>query len=241
MQHPVAQVLIKISVTGTNNTPSPLSVLITPCNHRHARVYFSSGFKVGHGFSLIEMLVVIVIGGILFTYATLAIRGHNPQERLQTEAKRFEQLIQMAQQEAILRGEDYGLEVTINSYRFLHLKNQLWVEISNDRLLRRRKLPQKMELELSLEDTTIVINPTRRKNSNFSLQGNSDESSSNNVGTQGKTQNGGRNKIQPQVYLLSSGEVTPEFGLRFFYPEVQTSYIVKGKFDGSIKQTVSNL
>ncbi len=233
--------LIRISVTGTNNTVSLLSIPVTPCDHRHARAIFSPGFKTGRGFSLIEMLVVIVIGGILFTYATLAIRGHNPQERLQTEAKRFAQLIQLAQQEAILRGEDYGLEVTINSYRFLHLKNQLWVEISNDHLLRRRKLPQKMELELSLENTTIVINPTRRKSSNFSLQDNSDGSSPDNAGTQEKTQNRGGNKIQPQVYLLSSGEITPEFALRFFYPEVQASYVVRGKFDGSIKRTLSDL
>jgi len=187
------------------------------------------------------MLVVIVIGGILFTYATLAIRGHNPQEKLQTEAKRFQQLIQLAQQEAILRGENYGLEVTLNSYRFLHLKNQLWVAISNDHLLRRRKLPQKMELELRLEDTTIVIKTPGKKDNSFSLQGNTDKSSPNNANTQEQTQTGGRNKIQPQVYLLSSGEITPEFSLRFFYPEVQTSYIVKGKFDGSTKQTVSDL
>ena len=71
------------------------------------------------GFSLLELLVVIVIISILFTFTTLAIRGTSPEELLQTEALRLDRLLQLALEEAILKGEEYGVEFKPGSYRFL--------------------------------------------------------------------------------------------------------------------------
>ncbi len=189
------------------------------------------------GFTLIELLVVIVIAAILFTYATLAIRGHNPEDRIHTEARRLNQLIQLALEQAILRGNDYALEVHINGYRFLRQQQGKWVKITNDRLLRQRQLPENMQLELNLEDTTVVIDPAANMDETFSLDSqmskdNSDRTSSNASNT--------RNKARPQIYLLSSGEITPEFSIRLSCPDVETSYLVEGKFDGQIKNRISD-
>ena len=62
------------------------------------------------GFTLIELLVVIVIVAILFTYTTLAIRGNSPEDAIKEEAHRLERLIELALEESILRGEEYGIE-----------------------------------------------------------------------------------------------------------------------------------
>jgi len=75
--------------------------------------------KRDKGFSLLELLVVIVIISILFTFTTLAIRGTSPEELIQTEAQRLDRLLQLALEEAILKGQEYGLEFKPDSYRFL--------------------------------------------------------------------------------------------------------------------------
>ncbi len=189
------------------------------------------------GFTLIELLVVIVIAAILFTYATLSIRGHNPGDRIHTEARRLNQLIQLALDQAILRGEEYALEVHINGYRFLHQQQGKWIEVKNDRILRRRQLPKNMQLELSLEDTTVVINPATSDDT-FSL---GNKTSEKNDDKTGSNTNNSRDRLRPQIYLLSSGEITPEFSIRLSYPGVETSYLVEGKFDGQLKNRISGI
>ena len=50
-----------------------------------------------------------------------------------------------------------------------------------------------------------------------------------------------KSKAKPQIYLLSSGEITPEFDVRFYILGIETSYFVKGAFDGSLITEVSDL
>jgi hypothetical protein len=48
-------------------------------------------------------------------------------------------------------------------------------------------------------------------------------------------------KARPQIFLLSSGEITPEFDVRFYILGVEASYFVKGSFDGTLKTELSDL
>lgn len=185
------------------------------------------------GFTLIELLVVIVIVAILFSYATLAIRGVEPEELIETEARRLDRLLQLVLEESILRGQDYGIDVYIDGYRFLRLENQQWVEITNDKLLRARTFPPDMELELTLEDTEVN---TRSKLTDFSLDSTVDKFAD----TENDDESGTK-KLTPQIFLLSSGEISPEFSIRVFFPNVETSYLVNGSFDGQHKVSISDL
>ncbi|MBT8134509.1 MAG: type II secretion system minor pseudopilin GspH, partial [Gammaproteobacteria bacterium] len=116
-------------------------------------------FNRQNGFTLLELLVVVVIVAILFTYTTLAIRSDTPDEIIKKEAQRMERLIQLALEEAILRGEEYGIEIFLDGYRFLRfdIAENKWLPLSDDKILRQRELPLEMELEMNLEDTEIVI------------------------------------------------------------------------------------
>ena len=169
------------------------------------------------GFSLLELLVVIVIISILFTFTTLAIRGTSPEELLQTEAKRLDRLVQLALEEAILKGEEYGLEFKPDSYRFLLYFENTWQPLDNDDLLRQRQLPEYMELELEIEQIDVLI---------------AEESTNDEADEE---------KPDPQVFLLSSGEITPEFSVRLVMPGVETSYIVSGTVNGEHKAEISDL
>ena len=192
------------------------------------------------GFTLIELLVVVVIVSILFTYTTLAIRSNSPEDYIKEEAHRFERLTQLALEESILRGEEYAIEIFTDGYRFLHFTEDQWQPVTNDKILRQRELPQDMELEVSLEETEIVIELSsnsmseQKLNLDFDLNFD-DESEENNEEENEKT------KLKPQIYLLSSGEITPEFEIRFYILGIETSYFVKGAFDGSVKTEISDL
>ncbi|MCK4676197.1 MAG: type II secretion system minor pseudopilin GspH [Gammaproteobacteria bacterium] len=185
-----------------------------------------------HGFTLIELMVVVVIVAILFTYTTLAIRSDSAEDLIKKEAFRLERLIQLALEETILRGEEYAIEIHLDGYRFLRFTETQWLPLGDDRIFRERKLPLDMELEMSLEDTEIVIDPSSDLIAEQELE--LDDESEEDSQEEGS-------KAEPQIYLLSSGEITPEFDIRFYILGVETSYFVKGYFDGSLITEKSDL
>jgi len=186
-----------------------------------------------NGFTLLELLVVVVIVAILFTYTTLAIRSDSAEDIIKNEAQRMERLIQLALEESILRGEEYGLEIFIDGYRFLRfdITENLWQPLSGDKLLHERELPLDMELEMSLEETEIVIDlasdPMKEQELDINAEPDEDKKD--------------EDAAKPQIFLLSSGEITPEFDIRFYILGVETSYFVRGSFDGSLKTEISEL
>jgi len=184
-----------------------------------------------YGFTLIELMVVVVIVAILFSYTTLAIRNDSAEDLIKKEALRLERLVQLALEEAILRGEEYAIEIHLDGYRFLRFTENQWRPLSNDRVFRERELPLDMELEMSLEDTEIVIDLASDLKTEEKLELDDSEEESQDKIT----------KAEPQIYLLSSGEITPEFDIRFYILGVETSYFVKGYFDGSLLAEKSDL
>ena len=185
-----------------------------------------------NGFTLLELLVVVVIVAILFTYTTLAIRSDSPEEIIKKEAQRMERLVQLALEEAILRGEEYGIEIFLDGYRFLRfdVTENRWLPLSDDKILRQRELPLEMELEMNLEDTEIVIELASEPMSEQELDLNIDND-----------ENDEDEKAKPQIFLLSSGEITPEFDVRFYILGIEDSYFVTGAFDGELKTELSEL
>jgi len=198
-----------------------------------------------HGFTLIELLVVVVIVAILFTYTTLAIRGTSPEELIQEEARRLTRLVQLASEEAILRGEEYGIEIFVDGYRFLRQSDGKWFAFEGDKILRERELPSDMEIELQTEETDIEIsNLTSSAITTFMNEASALEAAlaDTTLGGDGDDEESGEvSKVQPQIYLLSNGEITPEFEIRFYILGVETSYLVKGEFDGKLTTETSGL
>ena len=170
------------------------------------------------GFSLLELLVVIVIISILFTFTTLAIRGTSPEELIQTEALRLDRLLQLALEEATLKGQEYGLEFSPDGYRFLLYVEDNWLPLEQDKLLRERLLPENMEFELEIEQIDVLIDQD-------AIDTDADD----------------EDTPRPQVFLLSSGEITPEFSVRLVMPGVETSYIVSGTVNGEHSAEISEL
>jgi general secretion pathway protein H len=103
----------------------------------------------GRGFTLVELLVVLVIIGITLGLASLnAIPS--PRQDLQQEAQRLALLLQLARDEAIVRNRLVAFEANGERYRFMVRNDTGWQPVTRDDLLRERTF-KNAPLQLVLE------------------------------------------------------------------------------------------
>lgn len=70
-----------------------------------------------HGFTLLEMLVVIVLAGILLAVVSVNTTP-DPRQQLEREARRIGQLMSIAAEESRIRSERVYWEADLRGYRF---------------------------------------------------------------------------------------------------------------------------
>ncbi len=98
------------------------------------------------GFTLIEMLVVLMIMG-LFVGLVSTITQPDDRAKLKLEAERLSQLLDFAATEAQLTGISVAWTADESGYRFWRADDDgVWSEIRDSDLLRARTLPQGMEI-----------------------------------------------------------------------------------------------
>jgi general secretion pathway protein H len=103
-----------------------------------------------YGFTLLELLTVLLIIGIIVSFAGLSV-GQHSSRTLQEEAERLHSLLRLASEEAVLQGHELALEFSREDYRFMILEGDTWQPVEDDKLLRQRELPPNVELHLELE------------------------------------------------------------------------------------------
>lgn len=89
------------------------------------------------GFTLLELLVVLVIAGIILGVVSL---NAIPSERqaMRNDAQRIALLLQLARDEAIVRNRLVAFELAAGGYRFMLRENDEWRPIERDESLRER-------------------------------------------------------------------------------------------------------
>lgn len=110
--------------------------------------------RAAGGFTLVEILVVIVIIGIITVGMMLSINlsgGRDPD--LDKESQRLTELFKYAREQAELQTREYGLLAQQDSYEFLSYDPQQarWREVDGDDTLRWRHLPAGLTLSLVVE------------------------------------------------------------------------------------------
>ncbi|MBW9256194.1 MAG: type II secretion system minor pseudopilin GspH [Candidatus Thiodiazotropha sp. (ex. Lucinisca nassula)] len=103
---------------------------------------------LGMGFTLIEVMVVVVIIGILINYVAISFGRNAPGDQLRDEAQRLSSLLELASEEALLRSMLIGVDITEASYGFLSLNEGEW-EVVSDNLFRERQLPPGVEISVA--------------------------------------------------------------------------------------------
>lgn len=163
------------------------------------------------GFTLIEILVVLVIISIVTAVAVLSLGTLAGDSAARRSAERLAALTDLASQQAVMRSEQYGLRISPHGYEFLLYDGGRWSAVQDDHLLRARHLGSGVTLALKLEGTDISF-PAKAKRDHLGSGS----------GGFAKGQN-----LKPQVLLLSSGEVTP-FTITISGNDGKTPYRVTG-------------
>ncbi|MDH5259397.1 MAG: prepilin-type N-terminal cleavage/methylation domain-containing protein, partial [Gammaproteobacteria bacterium] len=87
-------------------------------NHYITRYLLHKHKNKSRGFTLIELMVVIVIAGMLVTFASLSI-SNSSDKQLETEAKRFVSLVKFAADESIMNTREIILKIEERKYSFV--------------------------------------------------------------------------------------------------------------------------
>ena len=113
------------------------------------------------GFTLLEVLVVVVIIGIISSMAVISVRVLGGDHEMDQEAARLAAVLGQAREEAMLQGRDLGLRVDARGYDFLRYdtRSERWIVVSGDPLLRERVMPDGVGLELRLESRNVLLKP----------------------------------------------------------------------------------
>ena len=111
------------------------------------------------GFTLIELMVVVVIIGVVIAATLLSVGSTGRDSQLERERDRLAALIEYVRERAALQTLEYGLRCEIGGYRFVMYDSRAakWLQDPLDESLRARTLPAGLELALRIEDRAIVL------------------------------------------------------------------------------------
>jgi general secretion pathway protein H len=86
------------------------------------------------GFTLIEILVVIIIVGTVLAIVVLSTGLIADDEEILTERTRITALIETVQDEAMMQGREFGLEIMTSAYRFVEFDplTRQWMDVPDD-------------------------------------------------------------------------------------------------------------
>ncbi|HTT00982.1 MAG TPA: type II secretion system minor pseudopilin GspH [Steroidobacteraceae bacterium] len=111
------------------------------------------------GFTLLELMVVVVIIGIVTAGAILSLSVLGSDRELDNETQRLVLLMNYAREQAELQTREFGLYCTQDGYRFLAFdpRTNLWGDIGSDDSLHKRALPDGLTLRLAVEAHDVVL------------------------------------------------------------------------------------
>jgi general secretion pathway protein H len=169
------------------------------------------------GFTLVEILVVVVIMAIVISFAILSVGTTGRDAQLDEESRRIEGLIGLLHERALLEGRDFGVRIEPAAYEFVVYdpRRDRWMMLAQESEFRRRNLPKGVSFQLELDSQIVVIKPIDRNLA-------SDEA-----------------PPGPQVAIAASGEGTP-FRLTLLRDGTTSKARVDGDALGKVSHTGSD-
>lgn len=163
--------------------------------------------KFANGFTLLELLVVIVMIGIILSFATLSIHQGGYATQLAETSQRLVAVMTLASQEAIIQGQEIGIYFEKTGYRFYRLEMGDW-QLQKSDVMRPYTFQGCIQAQLQVEGENIPLLALAHK-------------------TEEK---------MPQILLASSGEITP-FIITLGCDTKTQQYRITGTANGTITTT----
>lgn len=145
------------------------------------------------GFTLVEVLVAVTIIAIVLSVAVLSVGVVGDDRNLRKEARRFIALFEVATDESLFQGREFGVEFLRSGYRFVEFDpvSSQWATVVGDDTLRQWQLPDETTLSLVVEEREILL-----KDEAVDIRYDERAAASS-------------NEYVPHLLIFSSGEATP--------------------------------
>src|SRR5215470_5144944 len=145
------------------SAPGPSSAVAHPASRAMSPRDAPTPHRMARGFTLLELLVVMVLAGILLMIVTVSVTP-DPRQQLAREGQRIGQLMALAADESRIRQQPIVWEADLNGYRFVTEAGGERQLLTGDDLLRERSWDRQLK-RLALVDpqsgrpTQIVLGP----------------------------------------------------------------------------------
>lgn len=120
-----------------------------------------SGSSRAGGFTLVEILVVVVIVAVMAVGALLSLGVVGDDRGVRNESERLFGLMGYAREQAEIQNREYGLRIFDGGYEFVTLDRLVsppqWIRVRDDDALRSRTLPEDLTLSVRIEGRPIVL------------------------------------------------------------------------------------
>lgn len=179
--------------------------------------------RLQRGFTLLEIMLVILVIGIMVSQISLPTFGRDAFEQTEEEAKRLAVLINLASEHAVLQNKLMGLSVSEKQYSFLIFEENVWRPLTEAPFLPRELESSDMIFELTLDG--LEWQEQNLLNAVEFIDEEAQEELA-------KLPEEERLAAFPQIFILSSGELSP-FDLRVIYDtgfDDPIEFLVRGKF-----------
>jgi len=159
-----------------------------------------------HGFSLIEILVVVVILGLMAAVMTVAVGALGGDSEIEDEGSRLVDVFAVAIEQAELEGRDYGLRLDPAGYEVMVFDGRRgWINAGGERWFERHDFPSGIAVSLESEGRRVLLREPGMPETRL-----------------------------PQVVTFASGDVTP-YRLTLTRTGSGSTLRIDGTFDGTVE------
>lgn len=157
------------------------------------------------GFTLIEVMLVILVVGFLLNTIVANITTSPIEEQLEHQSRKFSALFNLASEYALLNNIELGLLVEDNSYQFLAFDGVRWVPVPDQDGFEQAFFEEPFLITLTLDELPV--------DGQMTIDQSMFEDYEEEQGFENEEE-----LVYPQVYILSGGDITP-FKLTFSYED----------------------
>lgn len=114
------------------------------------------------GFTLIEIMIVVVIIGVISAGVLLSVNLTGRDRDLEKESDRLLTLVNYAREQAEMQTREYGIVMRADGYQFVayDARRAVWREVYEDDALHIRKLPDGLDFKLVVDARPVVLQST---------------------------------------------------------------------------------